>query len=185
MKKLVHFFLWNWHSWKHIVIVDLIIVIILFFFCIRSYRAGVQGELMGAIGWLIALVVAIGFSESIGNMLFKNAAGFKDLSPYLTFILIIGAMRLLFMGIVKFLPETKGGMGVLLNVTASALGFFKGAFFLSVILLLLSRTDLQSAMDKYTQDAVLYPHIKDFSRQVVKRTSERIPNVKDVLEALG
>ncbi|MBN1465305.1 CvpA family protein [candidate division KSB1 bacterium] len=167
-------------------IVDLIIVVILFFFCIRSFRAGIRGELLGAIGWLIAIIVAIGFSESIGGMLFKQSEGLGELGPYLSFILIIGVMRLLFMGIVKFLPETlKGAMGVLLNVAASALGFFKGAFFMSVILLLLSRTDLDSAMNKYTQDAMLYPHIKDFSRQVVHLTSEKIPNVKDVLEALG
>ena len=167
-------------------IVDLVLVIILFLFCVRSFRAGIRGELLGAIGWLVAIVAAIGSSESIGNLLSKNWQQLAELSPYLSFIIIVAVLRLFFLGIVKLLPETVKGLGgVILNLTASALGFFKGAFFISVVLLLLSGRGLQSSLDKYTQDAILYPHIKDFARQVVLITTDKIPNVKDVLDALG
>ncbi|MBN1559270.1 CvpA family protein [candidate division KSB1 bacterium] len=167
-------------------IIDLVIVIILFLFCVRSFRAGMRGELLGAIGWLLAIVAAIGSSEAIGNLIAKNWRQFADLGPYLSFIIVLAVLRLLLLGIIKLLPETlKGAGGTFLNLSASAIGFFKGAFFTSVILLLMPRMGLQSALDKYTQDAILYPHIKEFARQVVLITIEKIPNVKDVLDALG
>ena len=144
------------------------------------------GELMGAFGWIVAIVAAIGLSEPIGNMISTYLKQFQELSPYLSFFIIVILLRLLFMGIVKLIPDVlKGPMSIVLNIAASAFGFFKGAFFTSVVLLLLSRTSVQSTIDKYAQGGVLYPHIKDFSKQVVEISTEKIPNVKDVLQALG
>ena len=166
--------------------IDLVIVVILLLFCVRSYRAGMTGELMGAMGWIVAIVAAIGFSEPIGNMMSDKFEQFRELGPYVSFLIIVLILRLLFMAIVKLIPDSfKGPTAIILNIFASALGFFKGAFFVSVVLLLLSRTNVQPTIENYAQGGVLYPHLRDFSIDVVVFSTEKIPNVEAILQALS
>ena len=168
-------------------LVDLGIVVILALFIVRSLRSSLASELTGAIGWLVAILAAIGFSDPIGNLLATYVPSFKELTPYLSFLAIVILLRLLFGFFGKLIPEEpKGPVAIILKVVAALFGFFKGAFFISVVLLLISTSSsLQSTLDGYTGSSLIYPHIKTFSLSVVSAVTEYVPNVEALLKRLS
>ena len=168
-------------------LVDLGIILILALFIVRSLRSPLASELTGAIGWLFAILAAIGFSDPIGNMLATYVPSFKELTPYLSFLAIVIILRLLLGFLGKLVPEEpKGAVGAILKVIAALFGFFKGAFFISVVLLMISTSSgLQSKVDGYTGSSFVYPHIKTFSLSVVNAVTEHVPNVEALLKRLS
>lgn len=167
-------------------LVDVVIIVILALFCVRSLRAGIANELTGAMGWFMAILAAIGFSDPIGAALAQYIPSMAELTPYLSFLVILILLRLLFGFLGKLVPaEPKGFVVVLLNISAGAFGFFKGAFFVSVILLMISTSSLQTKVDAYTGSSLVYPHIKLFSLKVVDTITEHVPNVEALLRRLG
>ena len=164
-------------------ILDLIIVLILVLFCVRSFRGGIRGELLGAVGWIIAVFIAIGLSKTLGSMITAKLPQFSVISSTVAFIAVLIGLRLVIGWMVKLFPESsKGFSGVLLNVTSVAAGFFKGAFFTSVFLLLLSQTAFLTQMDSQVSSSTLYGPLTAFSKQVVRVATEKVPNVKSVLD---
>jgi uncharacterized membrane protein required for colicin V production len=167
-------------------IIDAAVAIILIIFGIRSFRSGLEGELNGAFGWFVAIVAAIGFSEPLGNLLAGKVPSLSELGPYLSFLVIILILRLLFGFLIKLLPdEPKGLIGIALNVSAVALGFLKGVFFVGVILLLLSTKGFATTLEPYTKDSILLPHLKNFAVFVVGFITKNVPNVKELLDRLS
>ncbi|MBN1480965.1 CvpA family protein [candidate division KSB1 bacterium] len=167
-------------------IVDLVIVIVLVLFCVRSFKAGVKGELLGAIGWIVAVIAAIGLCTPIGDVLSDKLPQIAQLSPYVSFLIIVIFFRLLIMGLIKLIPEApKGATAVIFNILAGVLGFFKGAFFLSVVLLLISTTDFQPTIESYAEGGAVYAQIKDFAVYVVNFVVEKVPNVETILHGLS
>lgn len=166
-------------------LVDIVIILILALFCVRSLRTSVASELTGAIGWFVAILAAIGFSDPVGALFAKSVPSLKELSPYLSFLAIVIILRLLFGFLGKLIPEEpKGAVNIILKIIAAAFGFFKGAFFISVILLMISTSSLQSKVDQYTGSSFVYPHIKVFSLKVVTVITEHVPNVEALLKRL-
>ena len=110
----------------------------------------------------------------------------NQLSPYLSFIIIVTVLRLLFGAIVKLIPDALSGpISVVLKIVATIFGFLKGAFFISVVLLLLTKTDVQAMIDQYADGSVFYPPLLNFSKQIVELTTEHVPNLEKILEKLG
>ena len=133
----------------------------------------------------VAIIAAIGFSEPLGNLIADKAPSFRELGPYISFLVMILILRLLFSFLIKLLPdESKGFIGVAVNISAVALGFLKGLFFVSVILLLLSTKGFASTFEPYTKDSLLLPHLKSFAIFVVDFITENVPNVEGLLDRL-
>lgn len=166
-------------------IIDLVIVIVLVLFCVRSIKVGVKGELVGAIGFIFALIAALWLYKPVADALAKKIPQFEQLAPYISFLVMVVLLRLLIMAVIKQIPESiKGGSALSLNLLAGAIGFFKGAFFMSVVLLLLSKTDFQSAIDSYAEGSATYPHLKNFAIVIVEFVVNTVPNVESILQKL-
>ncbi len=167
-------------------ILDAAILLILVLFCLRSFRGGVQGEMLGAMGWIIAVLIAVGFSDKIGAMISGKIPAFETLSPYAAFAVILVGVRLLIGWALKLIPDAlKAPIDIALKILSVAFGFIKGAFFISVLLLLLSNSSWQNKLKKQTDESRLYKPMTDFSKEVVKIVTENVPNMEDILKKLA
>lgn len=163
-------------------ILDLAIVLILVLFCVRSFRGGLQGELLGAVGWILAILIAISFSTFLGSMITDQLPQFAVISNAVAFLFILVVLRFLIGWMVKLFPETsKGFSDVLFKVLSVAAGFFKGAFFTSVFLLLISHSSLQTKLDGQIGKSTLYSPMTDFSKYVVRIIVDKVPNVESIV----
>lgn len=164
-------------------ILDLSIVLVLVLFCVRSFRGGLQGELLGAVGWLLAILVAVSFSDRIGDAIAGKVPQLAAVSFFVAFTIVLIGIRFAVGAIVKSFPEnSKGVMSVLSMIIAVAAGFFKGAFFTSVFLLLMSQSSMQAKLEKQISESTLYHPLADFSKQVVRIVTDKVPNVKNILD---
>lgn len=168
-------------------IADGTILLVLLFFAVRSYRSRLQGEISGATGWILTILLAFGLTDVIAaviNQFFKNNE-LTTISSYLAFILILIFVRALSTWIVRVVPDNGGGKsGFFLTTLTVCSGLFKGAFFTSIVLLMLSTSSLQTKVDAYTPGAILYPHMRNFSRTVVRAVTRYVPNVDKVMRRL-
>jgi len=164
-------------------ILDLVIVLVLVLFCVRSFRGGLQGELLGVVGWLLAILVAISSNTMIGDAIASRVPQLAAISYLVAFALVLIGIRFAIGAMVKAFPESsKGAMPVVSRILAVAAGFFKGAFFISVFLLLLSQSSMQAKLEKQIGESTLYHPLADFSRQVVRIIVDKVPNVKNILD---
>jgi len=164
-------------------ILDLAIVLVLVLFCVRSFIGGIQGELLGATGWILAILIAISFSEIFGNIIADKVPQIAVFSSIAAFAFVLLILRLLIGWMVKLAPDSeKGSSNLLLRLVSVAMGFFKGAFFTSVFLLLLSQSALQPKLYDEIKDSSLYKPISDFSKHVVRIVTAKVPNVKPLLD---
>jgi uncharacterized membrane protein required for colicin V production len=164
-------------------ILDLAIVLILVLFCVRSFRGGIQGELLGAVGWILTVLVAISFSDKLGGLITEKLPQFAVISSSVAFIFVLVCLRLIIGWSIKLFPETSTGFAdVIFKIVSVAAGFFKGAFFTSVFLLLLSQSTFQSKIDSQIGQSTLYSPLSDFSKIFVRFVTEKVPNVKPLLD---
>jgi uncharacterized membrane protein required for colicin V production len=168
-------------------IADGTILLVLLFFTVRSYRSGLQGEINGAMGWILAILLAFGLTNMIAaviNQFFKSNE-LTTISRYLAFLIILISVRVLSTWFVRAAPDNGGGKsGFFLSTIIVSCGLFKGAFFTSVVLLMLSTSSLQTKVDAYTPGAHLYPYMRNFSRIVVRAVTRYVPNVDNVMRKL-
>ncbi len=167
-------------------ILDIAILVVLVLFCLRSFRGGVQGEMMGAMGWILAILIAVAFSDAIGDAIAEKLPQFASISPFAAFTIILIGVRLLIGWALKLIPEVlKAPVDLALKVVSVAFGFIKGAFFISVLLLLLSSSSMQAKLDDQINGSRLYKPITNFSKEVVRIVTEKVPNVADILKNLA
>lgn len=166
--------------------IDILIVILLVLFVARSLRGGLNGELYGTMGWLAAILISLTMTETLESILAESFPQLEAISPYLSFILILIFIRALTVWVVKLVEGLeKGPAAVITRVVSSVLGFFKGMFFISVFLLIVTRTTIQANIESYTESSILYPFVKPFSIQVVHTVTEHVPNVETILQNLS
>jgi len=119
----------------------------------------------------------------IGGAIANKAPQIASISLFVAFTIVLIGIRFTIGAIVKAFPEnSKGAMVALSRIIAVAAGFFKGAFFTSVFLLLLSHSSMQIKLENQIGESTLYRPLADFSKQVVRVVTEKVPNVKKVLD---
>lgn len=166
-------------------IVDGAILFFLFLFAFRSYRERLSGEIAGAGGWILTILLAFALTDiaaAILNQFFKSS-DLKTISSYLAFLLVLVGVRALLMWAAQILPSDKSGL--IANGIPILFGLFKGAFFISVFLLMISSTTLQSRIKSYGSGAVIYPRIINFAPLVVRSIIHTVPNVDSMMRRLG
>ncbi len=167
-------------------VLDVLIVIILVLFVARSIRGGMDGELFGTMGWLTAIVISMAMTDPVAEILASSFPEVAEVSPYLSFIVLLTLVRLFIRWLVKLVPEEKKGpFSILLRLASAGLGFFKGLFFTSVLFLVLTRTPVQANIEQYTTDSRLYSNVKQFSVQVVHVVTENVPNIEALMERIS
>ena len=105
------------------------------------------------------------------------------ISSVVAFILILIGLRLIIGSIAKSPQQSnKGFWYAVFQILSVASGFFKGAFFTSVLLLLISQSSLQDNLNSQIAQSTLYSPIADFSKHVVRIISDKVPNIKPLLD---
>lgn len=166
-------------------ILDGAILFFLFLFAFRSYRERLPGEIAGASGWILTVLLAFALTDiaaAILNQFFKSS-DLKTISSYLAFLLVLVGVRALLTWAAQALPGDKGGL--IANGIPILFGLFKGAFFISVVFLMISSTSLQSQVKSYGSGAVVYPRILNFAPFVVRSITRNVPNVDSMMRRLG
>lgn len=162
-------------------ILDVAIIVILILFGLRSYRNGLGGELLGTIGWIITILIALRFSSQLGDYLSNQFPQIHTLSSYLSFVIILVIIRLLLIGSARLIHEDrKGAFNFIFRLTSTAFGFIKGAFFSSIILLLLSISSIQPNVDKLAKNSKTYFSMKIFAIKTVDIIIDIAPEVYSI-----
>ncbi len=165
---------------------DLCVVLVLLIFAIRSYRAGLRGELVGVTGWVLTILLAFAFNDNAAVFMEKLIASpdFRTISNYFTFLLLLFIMRLLLLLVLRIAPGEKEKGGFVFSFLAMLAGLFRGAFFLSVLFLLILNTPMQERVDRFTAGSFTYKYAQNFSRQVVHAVTRYIPNVERAMQRM-
>lgn len=168
-------------------VIDILILLVVFTFAMRSYATGLRGELLGVTGWfmtfLLAFVLNDRFAEALESIIRKNA--FSTISNYFSFLFLVVFLRLVIT--MTALAATENGKpkgGLLFNTVAVIAGMFRGLFFLSVFFLAVYLSPMQPKMNAMAQGSRLYPYAKEFSRKVVKGVVRYVPSLDEAMKQL-
>jgi len=186
MTTLIHFF--HLCAYGKFMILDVIIGFTLLLFAYRSYRGGLQGEIYGAMGWLLTILLAIALSDPVASIITQISPRpeLAKISQYLAFLIVILLTRALSSWIVRIIPNAQQGKpGLIMTLLAIASGAFKGAFIVSVILLFISRSSLHGSLEAKSSGSMLYAPTLKFSNSVVKFILRAVPDVDQILQRLS
>jgi len=160
-------------------ILDVIILFVLAFFAFRSFKGGLQDELLGTVGWILAFAIAVTFYLLVSRQWIAQWPALKEIAPIASFLVVMIAARILVTMIVKLAPNTESGLLYMMQkILSVAFGLIKGMFFVGIILLLLAHSSsTQEKMEKAGKDSILYSHISKFPPTLVRLMVDKIPNM--------
>jgi len=141
---------------------DVIWLIIIIFFLIRGVMKGLFREIFGLLGIFIGLIVAVNYSEEVGNII---RGEITSLSPQIAKLIIFaiifvgialigGLIGLIFHGMSKYSP-VKGidrGGGLIL-------GLLEGGVVCSIILIFLTISPLAENINRWKKDSTMSPYL--------------------------
>lgn len=169
-------------------ILDVIIGFTVLIFVYRSYRGGLSGEVYGAMGWLLTILIAISLSDPVASVInqVSTRPELEKISQYLAFLIVVLLMRALASWIIRIIPNAQQGKpGLIMTLLAILSGALKGAFIISVTLLFLSRSSLHSSLEANSSESRLYAPILGFSNSVVQFVIKIVPDVDQILKRLS
>lgn len=173
-------------------ILDIIIGIILILFAIAGLRKGLITEVFYLASFVIGIYGAMFFSDAVANWM----SGFTNIGKeylaiiafIITLILIIIAIRLLGNAI-SFLFESIN-LGFIDKIGGVCFGIFKGALFVSIIILIMNVFGVTELIDKNTRNSsFLYSYTERIANvlyknhDVVKESIEKsLDKAEDIIE---
>lgn len=161
---------------------DIAVIIFLILAIIWSIKHGFAGELGGATGWIITLLVSLRFGAFLGDVLAPKLGQIAYLSTFVGFIVLVLVLRFLFSAISRIFENNE--MGIVDRFLSGVVGFIKGAFLLSLLLLLLSISPLQQKAQKYIEHSATYPYVHDFSIRMVDVITRFVPQIDSLYQSL-
>ncbi len=161
--------------------IDIIVLIILVYFVYQGSRFGMVAEFLGITGWVIAIILALRFGGMVGEYVVTKlplAVGIS--ASIIGFIVVLILVRLAFKLLSGGLKKMGGSenQSSLDRFLGAAVGFFKGAFFVSLLALALQTMPLGDKVQSLREESVLYPHMTKFARIVVDSVIKFIPQIQ-------
>jgi|GEM_PF-886028 len=163
-------------------ILDIAIIAFLILAIVWSIRHGFAGELRGSTGWIITLLISLRFGAFLGDVLAPKLGEVAHLSTYVGFIVLVLVLRFIFSAISRIFENND--FGLIDRFFSGLVGFVKGAFLLSIILLVLSTSTFQQKAQKYIKHSVTYPYVHDFSIRMVDVVTRFVPQIDSLYESL-
>ena len=157
---------------------DVVWLIVIVFFLIRGAMRGLFREIFGLLGILVGLIVAVNYSEEVGNVIRGEITRLspqvaKLISFAIIFVgiaLIGGLMGLVFHGMSKY-SLVKGidrGGGLIL-------GLLEGGLVCSVILVFLTIFPLAENIDRWKKDSTISPYLMKIGPFVYDSMASIVP----------
>ena len=163
-------------------------IVLIFFLLAAGFRGYQRGLIISVIS-ILALVLALflGFALMHQGMAFigRYIDGFSGLLPLLSFFMIFIAVIVLvsFFGrtikrVVDFTP-----LGSLDNLAGAVIGILKGAFGLSVIIWLITKSEFDLFNDSISQSKI-YGYIEPIAPFVFDTVSAYLPFLKSIFSSM-
>jgi membrane protein required for colicin V production len=164
---------------------DIILLVILGFGAFAGFRKGFVMEVVSILALIIAVIGSFKLLQQGMTFMQDNFELSGRLLPYLTFmilfIIIIILVNLAGKGLKKMLDMTL--LGSFDNIAGAIIGIFKWAFGLSVLIWIFNYFQI-NPIEKYVEEAVVYPMVASFAPTVVDYISVIIPFAKDMFSTI-
>ena len=148
-------------------------------------KRGMAQEVLGVTGWLIAVLLAIRFGGMIAGLILQKVPTLPvRVAAILSFLLLLFATRILVQGFIQFFKKLFGSElhTKIDRFVGAVLGFIKGAFFVSVLTLMMQVLPLNERIQSIERESVLYPHMSGFARLMVDGVIRFVPQIQKPLQ---
>jgi len=169
-------------------LVDVFIIIILSIFVAQGAKRGMIDEVLGLTGWIVAVLLAIRFMGKVGSMLYGFAGGKlpETLMIIMGFFIVLVVVRLAFQAVFAAFQRvfSQDAVTKVNKIGGAVFGFFKGALFISVLVLAISMAPLGLRFHRAEQGSLLFFHMQRFAPAVFNIVKKFIPQSQDALDKL-
>ncbi len=167
-------------------ILDVFIIVVIFLFSYKSHKNGLAYELRTATGWILSILLALRLTTPAKAFLTDYIPSLEAIHAYLGFALSLAAVRLIMR---LFANAIKASEGPVLNFAdkflSTLFGFFKGLFFTSLALLLLSMTSIQSSINEVNDESRTYQPVQQFIQLFYETLRKTIPQFDNLAQSPG
>ncbi len=167
--------------------VDLVIGVVLTFFIVRGLSKGFFREVLGLVGWVGGVIIAIIGFAPFSRVVEHVLPGLPKFSiPIISFVLLFLGMFLLSRFVASGLSELSQTLhlGWLNRLLGAAAGGLKGALILSLLFLFLSILPVQNQLKQVKQNNVLYHPIENLVPALYSLTTEFSLDTRKLQEKL-
>jgi uncharacterized membrane protein required for colicin V production len=158
----------------------------LIFFTYIGARKGIVDELMGWTGWVVALLIALAACDIPAAFLKKEFRWLKDFSTLIAISAILLLVRIFIQVVAdKLTNMMKNEQESMANyIGGSILGFFKGLFILSVLVLTIAILPFKSKIKNLENGSVLFNHVGKFSVYIVQTVAKHVPKTRTAVNSI-
>jgi len=162
-------------------VIDYVVLVLLIYFVYHGAQAGLMDELLGITGWVVAVIVALRFGGAAGAYVVEKIPLAASISVSIvgfvvTLLVVHLAFRLLSTIFKKiFNSDTQSSLD---RFFGAAIGFVKGAFYISLLALALQSMPLGEKMNQLREGSQLYPHMTKVARIVVDSVVRFVPQIR-------
>ncbi len=163
---------------------DIAIIAGLTLFVYFGAKKGGARELSGVMGWVVALLVAARGAGFLAALLSKKVTSLTGtVALIVSFVVILLAVRTLFVMPAKFFEKSDTTkINQVDRFIGAVIGFVKGAFVISVLILLFHMIPFNETVKRYQSNSVLFTHMHSFSVGVVNLVFDYVPQIQSPLE---
>ena len=167
-------------------IFDIVIIIMLVFFTYFGARKGLVDELFGFTGLIISFLIALGLCDLPATIIHERLPQLGIFSILVSMVVIFLFARLFIQVIANYLDNSMGkDKQSFANIFGgSILGFIKGLFLLSVIVLTITVFPFNQSIKGIEKQSVLYGHVQKFSVYVIRTITRYIPKTERAVKAV-
>jgi uncharacterized membrane protein required for colicin V production len=162
-------------------IIDFAVLIMLIYFVYRGAQAGLVDELLGITGWVVAVIVALHFGGTAGAYVVEKIPLAASISVSIVgFVVTLFVVHLAFRLLTTIFKKAVSSdtQSSLDRFFGAAIGFIKGAFYISLLALALLSMPLGEKFNQLREESQLYPHMTKVARIVVDTVMRFIPQIR-------
>ena len=165
--------------------IDVVILVLLGLGAYEGYKKGLLMSLIGIFGFVLAIVLGIYFMEFVGNWLATETEQKALALPVVAFLLIFFGTLFLINIAGRALKKMLGLvlLGGLDSLGGAVLGIVRTGFFISLLVWVLGKLELESIKNWQANSAYL-AYIEPLTPEVLELLDPILPSVKDASQEL-
>ncbi len=165
--------------------IDVVILVLLGLGAYEGYKKGLLMSLIGIFGFVLAIVLGIYFMEFVGNWLATETEQKALALPVVAFLLIFFGTLFLIHIAGRALKKMLGLvlLGGLDSLGGAVLGIVRTGFFISLLVWVLGKLELES-IKNWQADSAYLAYIEPLTPEVLELLDPILPSVKDASQEL-
>ncbi|HNR68791.1 MAG TPA: CvpA family protein [bacterium] len=165
--------------------IDIAILLGITIFVYRGARHGMAQELLGITGWVLALLIAMRMAARVAGWIVHRVPELPgQIAMIISFLLLLFASRIFFQIFIQFFQHlfSKEMHTKVNRLVGALLGFIKGAFFISVLVLVLQTLPVSTRIESLRKSSALSGHMSKFARLLVDVAIRFAPQIEEPLQ---